>query len=92
MKLSRWHQRDLSKPDNCSVLLLLDVCSELQADRVDTIMDIGQREAEETMRALARVEVSVWSYSHLQVRQWLVLSVLCAEPFSRRVQRCLSGQ
>ena len=38
---------------------LLHVCSALQADRVDTIMDIGQREAEETMRALARVEVSV---------------------------------
>lgn len=30
--------------------------SVLQEERVDQVMEIGQREAEETMRALARVE------------------------------------
>ena len=32
------------------------LCSPKQEQRVDRVMDIGQREAEETMRALARVE------------------------------------
>ena len=32
------------------------LCSPKQEQRVDHVMDIGQREAEETMRALARVE------------------------------------
>ena len=88
LKFSWWHQRHLSKHDGRFELFLFYICPVLQAERVDTIMDIGQREAEETMRALARVEVSVQScsyLSYLQVaqRQWLVLSVLGAEPFSR---------
>ena len=38
--------------DHCNI----DTCCILQEERVDETMDISQREAEGTMRALARVE------------------------------------